>query len=293
MNLLHIENLYKEYGNHRVLGNVNLKVSERELLTVVGPSGCGKTTMLNMLLGKELPTRGTMMIDDKPVGLPNSNRGIVFQNYSLFPNMTVIENTIASMSFAANPFTAKLHRRKYIERAMPYLKTVRLDKHVDKYPHELSGGMKQRAAIVQALIAKPRILLMDEPFGALDTSTRLDIQLFLIEIWEQEEMTIFFVTHDLDEAIVLGSRLVVLSQFYTDDREEIPNRGAKVVADYDLSNVSHNTHSPESQYMRNLRAKIFKEGMDPNHLQHVNTFDLRHEDSFQSLTNEESKEISQ
>lgn len=293
MSLLHIENLYKEYGDHRVLGNVNLKVSERELLTVVGPSGCGKTTMLNMLLGKELPTRGTMMIDDKPVGLPNSNRGIVFQNYSLFPNLTVIENTIASMSFASNPITARLRRRKHIEQAMPYLKTVRLDKHLDKYPHELSGGMKQRAAIVQALIAKPRILLMDEPFGALDTSTRLDIQLFLIEIWEREEMTIFFVTHDLDEAIVLGSRLVVLSQFYTDDREEIPDRGAKVVADYDLSGVSHNTHSPESRYMRDLRAKIFKEGMDPNHLQHVNTFDLSHDDSFQSLTNEESKEISQ
>lgn len=290
--MLHVEDVYKEYGDKRVLGNIDLRVNAGELVTVVGPSGCGKSTLLRLVLGQELPTAGNIMIDGKPVGLPDENRGIVYQHYSLFPNLTVLENVIRYYTLKVDPFTAFFKKKQYEEEVKHILETVRLWNDRHKYPHELSGGMRQRAAIAQALVAKPKVLLMDEPFGALDTGTRADLQAFLIELWEREKMTIFFVTHDLDEAIELSSRLICLSQFYTDDRGVTDRRGAKIVYDADMSHISHSSDAKHREDVRILREQIFEVGFNPYHLQHVRDFNLTHTDSFQTLTVEEDSSTS-
>jgi len=276
--LLQIDSVYKEYGEKRILGNVDLRVSKGELVTVVGPSGCGKSTLLRLILGQEKPTTGTIAIDGNPVDLPDKNRGIVYQHYSLFPNLTVAENVMRSLTLNVNPLVARYNRSQYNSQIGDILHKVRLYDSMHKYPHELSGGMRQRAAIAQALVAKPKILLMDEPFGALDTGTRSDLQAFLIELWKQEEMTIFFVTHDLDEAIQLSSRMICLSQFYTDDRGETDRRGAKIVYDDDMSSIPFSTDAVHRQEVIKIRETVFETGFNPQHLQHVKDFNLNHND---------------
>ena len=150
--------------------------------------------------------------------------------------------------------------------------------------------MQQRVAIAQALIMKPKILLMDEPFGALDPGTREDMQVFLLEIWEKFNMTIFFVTHDLEEALFLGTRIVALSQFYSDNRsgEVTPHHGAKIVADYKIGDKAMSASAKQSENFGAMIAKVRKEGFDPEHLQHVTEFNLNHPDSFQTLIPRES-----
>lgn len=285
--ILNIDSVYKEYGEKRVLGNIDLRVSTGELVTVVGPSGCGKSTLLRLILGQERQTSGEILINNQPVDLPDQNRGIVYQHYSLFPNLTVVENVMRSLTLKVNPFVARFNRKEYEERVKDILHTVRLYDHAKKYPHELSGGMRQRAAIAQALVANPKILLMDEPFGALDTGTRADLQAFLLELWERENMTIFFVTHDLDEAIQLSSRMICLSQFYTDDRGITDRRGAKILYDADMSHIPFTSDSVHRDDVIEIRDAVFKLGFDPSHLQHVKNFNLTHKDSFQTLTDEE------
>ncbi len=287
--ILQVTDLYKSYGDKVILDNIDLTVSEGELVTVVGPSGCGKSTMLRMILGQEAPTEGEMLIAGNPVDLPDQTRGIVYQNYSLFPNLTVMENVIRYFTLSHNPISAKLRQKEFEELGMEYLRKVRLQDHADKYPSELSGGMRQRVAIAQAMMAKPKILLMDEPFGALDQGTREDLQTFLIELWQEEAMTVFFVTHQIDEAIYLGSRLILLSQYYTDDRGEMhEHRGAKIVMDKDLSHISLSSSARMQQEVVELEQLILERGFDPKHLQHVRDFDLNHSDSWQTLTDGES-----
>lgn len=287
--ILQVTDLYKSYGDKVILDNIDLTVSEGELVTVVGPSGCGKSTMLRMILGQEAPTEGEMLIAGNPVDLPDQTRGIVYQNYSLFPNLTVMENVIRYFTLSHNPISAKLRQKEFEELGMEYLRKVRLQDHADKYPSELSGGMRQRVAIAQAMMAKPKILLMDEPFGALDQGTREDLQTFLIELWQEESMTVFFVTHQIDEAIYLGSRLILLSQYYTDDRGEMhEHRGAKIVMDKDLSHISLSSSARMQQEVVELEQLILERGFDPKHLQHVRDFDLNHSDSWQTLTDGES-----
>jgi NitT/TauT family transport system ATP-binding protein len=285
--LLEINDVYKEYGPKRVLGNIDLRVNAGELVTVVGPSGCGKSTLLRLILGQEQPTAGNISISGEPIGLPSKERGIVYQHYSLFPNLTVLENVQRYLTLKVNPLTAFLKKSQYAEQVKDILHTVRLYDAMHKYPHELSGGMRQRVAIAQALVAKPKILLMDEPFGALDTGTRTDLQAFLIELWQREKMTIFFVTHDLDEAIQLSSRMICLSQFYTDDRGITDRRGAKIVYDADMSHIPFSTDAIHRNEVRRIRDDIFDIGFDPTHLQHVRDFNLTHKDSYQTLTIEE------
>jgi NitT/TauT family transport system ATP-binding protein len=292
--VLHVLDVYKSYGDKLILDNIDLSVRAGELCTLVGPSGSGKSTLLRLVLGQELPTGGRLLIDGKPAGFPDPTRGIVFQRYSLFPHLSVLENVALGANLAAGAIERWRRRREIREEAMGYLERVRLDAHADKYPHELSGGMQQRVAIAQSLIKKPRILLMDEPFGALDPDTREGMQIFLLELWDESHMTVFFVTHDLEEAVYLGTRIIVLSQYYRDNRGVSAQRGAKVVADYQLPRVAASTAVKQQAGFAQLIEAIRREGFTPGYLQHVHEFNLHHPDSFQTLTSEEgSREIRQ
>lgn len=289
---LHIEDVYKSYGNKVVLDNIDLSVSKGELCTVVGPSGCGKSTLLRLILGQEPPDEGRIEIDGAQVGPPNTDRGIVYQRYSLFPNRTVLDNVLLGKLFTQGQWWNPFYKNKlHTEEAMTYLSRVRLADAAHKYPHELSGGMQQRVAIAQALIMHPPILLMDEPFGALDPDTRDELQVFLLELWEKEELTIFFVTHDLTEACYLGSRLLALSQYYTDDRGNGPDsrRGGRIVCDYALPQAASSMEVKESQEFQRLIQSIRQEGFNPRVLQHVAEFNLSHADSYQTLLESENR----
>ncbi len=288
--LLHVEDVQKAYGGKVVLDDVDLAVKKGTLCTVVGPSGCGKSTLLRLILGQERPSSGAIFIEGKPVGYANLDRGIVYQKYSLFPNMSVLDNVLLGKRFVHGYWGFKKRKKEFVDEAMEYLTRVRLDKHIDKLPFELSGGMQQRVAIAQALIMKPKILLMDEPFGALDPGTREDMQVFLLELWEKTKMTIFFVTHDMEEAVFLGTRILVLSQYYTDDRGQTYQRGARIVADHQLKkDQAHSTLVKESEKFAHLIGEIRREGFDPAYQQHVAKFNLKHPDSFQTLANDVHK----
>lgn len=282
-NYLQLTDLYKSYGDKTVLDNIDLSVSKGELSTLVGPSGCGKSTLLRMVTGEDTPTTGTITLEGKTIGTPAQDRGIIFQRYSLFPHLTVSENVGLGLKFTGSP------KNEIAEQTQEYLQRVRLDGHGDKYPHQLSGGMQQRVAIAQALIMKPKLLMMDEPFGALDLDTREDMQLFLLELWEEQQMTIFFITHDLEEAVFVGSRILVLSQYYSDDRspDGQSSRGSKIVADYSLENSIYSTDVKRSKEFKDLIEQIRQEGFNPEYLQHASEFNLKHLDSFQTLTREE------
>jgi len=291
-NKIHLEDIEKHYGEKRVLDNIDLSVSAGELCALVGPSGCGKSTLLRLILGQEPPTAGHIFIEGQPVGFPQPNRGIVFQRYSLFPHLTVLNNVLLGKRLTQGRwFLPWTNRKDWLDEAMVYLERVRLTDAIHKYPHELSGGMQQRAAIAQVLIMKPPVLLMDEPFGALDPDTREDLQLFLLDLWETEKLTVFFITHDLEEACFVGSRLLVLSQYYSDDRGEgnKVNRGGKIVADYQLEPVGNSTEIKQSSRFKAFIATVREEGFDPKVRQNVRDFNLHHPDSFQTLTAEENR----
>lgn len=287
--ILRVENTYKQYGDKVILDNVDLSVRKGEFCTLVGPSGCGKSTLLRLILGQEQATAGKITINDESVGFPDTKRGIVFQGYSLFPHLTVLENILLGKKIVNKPWWSQFQATSdEQDEAAFYLKKLRLSDSANKYPHELSGGMRQRVAIAQALIMKPPILLMDEPFGALDPDTREDIQLFLMELWEEENLTIFFVTHDLVEACFVGSRLLVLSQYYSDDRGDHNKHGAKILGDYPLANAATSTEVKDNPDFQALIRQVRCEGFNPAVRQHVEEFNLNHTDSFQTLTGEEN-----
>ncbi len=288
-NILYLENVYKRYGTRTILDDIDLSVSSGEFVTVIGPSGCGKSTLLRLILGQELPTSGTMNFLGEPIGFSDTRRGIVYQRYSLYPHLTVLENVMLGKKLQLGFFKPKNKLRQIEKEAMEFLRRVRLEAHGYKYPHELSGGMRQRVAIAQALIMRPRILLMDEPFGALDPGTRESMQVFILEIWEKSDMTIFFVTHDLEEAVFLGTRIIVLSQFFTDGRGDYSDRGARIVADYKLKDKAMSTRAKETAAFGQLIGQMRHEGFNPEQLQHTTDFNLQHPDSFQTLTDEEKK----
>lgn len=290
--LLHIDNVYKQYDDKVVLDNIDLSVDAGEICTVVGPSGCGKSTLLRLILGQEVVSAGNIYLDGQRIGLPDTQRGVVFQRYSLFPHLTVLQNVCLGRRLPRGWQENRRHKQAMIDEAAQFIERVNLtsdDFH--KYPHELSGGMQQRVAIAQALITRPRILLMDEPFGALDPQTREDMQLFLLELWEQEQMTIFFVTHDLEEAAFVGTRLFALSQNYTDDRGQGVdiNRGAKIVADHQLPTIASSSQIKHEPAFVELLNDIRQAAFDPEYLQHAREFDLKHPDAFQTLTPNEDR----
>jgi NitT/TauT family transport system ATP-binding protein len=215
-----VKHLWKEYGAQVVLENVNLEIGHHEFVTIVGASGCGKTTFLKMLLGVETPSRGQFLIDGEPLPTePGADRGIVFQRYSLFPHLTVLENLLLGLELHAAPVLGRLFgkkRRLAMEKAQPLLAAIGLHSAADKYPAQLSGGMQQRLSIAQSVICEPKILLLDEPFGALDPGITADMHTLILELWNMHKMTIFMVTHDLKESFELGTRLLVFDKIRQD-----------------------------------------------------------------------------
>lgn len=289
--ILYLEDVSKIYNDKIVLDDIDLAVRKGEFCTVVGPSGCGKSTLLRLILGQEQPSSGKISMTGKPVQLPSPDRGIVYQKYSLFPNLTILRNIMLGKELS-RPFMGRRRAKKRIrDEAMHYLGDVGLAKHAEKYPYQLSGGMQQRVAIAQTLIMNPKILMMDEPFGALDPGTRENMQLMILKLWEENRMTIFFVTHDLEEAVFLGTRILILSQFY---RHEIGDKGdgqngARIVADYPLENFApSSTKVKETAKFGKLIQNIRYEGFDPEYFQHAARFNLEHSDSFQTLKGETS-----
>lgn len=194
-----------EIAQTLALDNVSLDVDDKEFVCFIGPSGCGKTTLLRIVSGLDLPDAGEVFVDNERITSPGPKRGVVFQEYSLFPWKSVIDNIIFG------PQMKGVKKKDAIEEAQKYLELVGLEQFRDSYPHELSGGMKQRVAIARALANEPEVLLMDEPFGALDAQTRNALQHELLDIWQKKNITILFVTHSVDEAVFLADRIVIMT----------------------------------------------------------------------------------
>ena len=206
---LKIDNVRKVFstrnGEMVALNGVNLDIYENEFICVVGPSGCGKSTLLNIIAGLTDATSGTVYCNGKAVSGTGTDRGVVFQQYALFPWLTVKKNVMFALEMKG------VKGKQAQDLAMQYLAKVDLEKFADHYPKELSGGMKQRVAIARAYAADPEVLLMDEPFGALDAQTRTQLQSELLETWERDQKTCFFITHAVDEAIILAQRVIIMS----------------------------------------------------------------------------------
>ena len=243
--LVTVRNLFHDYDGAPVLERINLDVPAGEFCTIVGASGCGKSTFLRLLLSQERVRRGTIAIDGRPVAPePGPDRGVVFQRYSVFPHLTVMGNLVLAAEFAKAPLLGRLFgraRRRVEQEAEALLQTIGLAHVRDHYPAALSGGMQQRLAIGQALLRQPRILLLDEPFGALDPGTRATMQELIQDIWRRHEMTIFMVTHDLEEGFKLGTRLLVFDKVRWDPQEPAAY-GATITYDLPLGSSSHRTH---------------------------------------------------
>jgi NitT/TauT family transport system ATP-binding protein len=203
--ILELDKLSKSFGQgSQILKEVSLGVHRREFLTVIGPSGCGKSTLARILAGLETISDGGALINGNVVNGPGPDRGMVFQKYTLFPWLTVKQNVMFGL-------TAQGYSNAQAQgEASEWVEMIGLAKFADHYPHQLSGGMQQRVAIARSLATRPSVLLMDEPFGALDAQTRLRMQQHLIEIWQNIDVTVVFITHDLDEAIYLADRILVL-----------------------------------------------------------------------------------
>jgi NitT/TauT family transport system ATP-binding protein len=230
------DKIWKEYGDAIVLENVSLRLRDHEFLSIVGPSGVGKTTLLRLLLSQEVPTRGQILLDGQPIaGEPTDDRGVVFQRYSVFPHKTVLGNVMLGPQWRGSAFLGTLFgiRRKVLrDRAMALLERVGLKDAASKYPQQLSGGMQQRLAIAQALIMQPKVLLLDEPFGALDPVTRKSMHVLIRELWTERQMTIVMVTHDMGEAFELGTRVIAIDKHRKDP--QAPERyGAGIISDFE------------------------------------------------------------
>ena len=244
MAAIEIKNLWKEYGQDVVLERLNAKVEEGEFVTVVGASGCGKTTFLKMMLGTESPTRGQLLLDGKPIpDEPDETRGIVFQRYSVLPHLTAVENVMLAGELESSRWLGRVFggkRRALREQAEEMLASVGLGQALVKYPHELSGGMQQRLALAQALIKKPRILLLDEPFGALDPGIRRDMHELVLDLWRKQDLTVFMITHDLAEGFFLGTRMWVFDKERLDPQTP-GSYGARITYDLPVGNSDKGT----------------------------------------------------
>lgn len=262
MSLISVRSLGLRYGDLVVLERINLEVAAQEFCAIVGASGCGKSSFLRLLLSEERPTSGAIHIDGAPIAdEPQADRGVVFQRYSVFPHLTVMENLILPMELAESRFSGRFfgaRRRRAKEEVSHLLERVGLSHARDAYPKTLSGGMQQRLAIAQALIPKPKVLLLDEPFGALDPGTRRRMHEIILSLWEEEKMTIFMVTHDLKEGFHLGTRLLVFDKLRWDPHAQ-QAFGATIT--YDLP-LDRRRDIPEEL---SARAADFANEKNPGH----------------------------
>jgi NitT/TauT family transport system ATP-binding protein len=234
--MLSLQNVWVEYGDKIVLERVDLEIAERSFVSIVGPSGAGKSTLLRLLLGQEAPTRGQILLDGKPLKAEcGPDRGVVFQRYSVFPHLDARRNVLFGLECAAAPITGRLFgaaRRAALEEVDAMLDAVGLRDSGHVYPAQMSGGMQQRLAIAQALVKRPRILLLDEPFGALDPGIRRDMHALITRLWREHALTIAMVTHDIGEAFALATRVLTLDKRRHDPHA--PHRyGATAI--YDLA----------------------------------------------------------
>ena len=261
MSFITVDKLWKEYGKTVVLENLSLTVEQGEFCTLVGASGCGKSTFLKMLLGQEQPTRGALKLEGEAFPAePDRNRGIVFQRYSVFPHLTVRQNVLMGLELEQKPLLGKLFgkaRREALEQVDAMLESVGLGHAIHKWPHELSGGMQQRLAIAQSFIMRPRVLLLDEPFGALDPGIRGDMHELILKLWRETGTTIFMVTHDLQEGFYLGTRLLVFDKVRNDPQQ--PEAfGATITYDLPIGHTDRQVYesieTSVSQTARNLSA---------------------------------------
>ena len=238
MKAITVQDVWVEYGDQIVLERINIEIASGAFVSIVGPSGCGKSTFLRMVLGQERPTRGKLFLDGAPMPEePGPDRGVVFQRYSVFPHLSVLGNVLVGYEFEQRPLTARLFgaaRRRAIEKCEAMIEGVGLSEHRDKYPSALSGGMQQRLAIAQALARRPRVLLLDEPFGALDPGTRTQMHALIKPLWRDLKMTIVMVTHDIREAFGLATRLIALDRVRRDPQAQ-ERYGANITYDLDLT----------------------------------------------------------
>jgi NitT/TauT family transport system ATP-binding protein len=246
MALIEVQNLSVAYGTpaRPVLTNINLSIEEGEFVCLLGQTGCGKSTLLKMVLGAEVPATGRILIDGVQHNQPDRTRGYVPQKYSLFPDKTVLDNItfgpdVTEFNLLAR-FTPRYwrRRREIREEALRYVDRIGLhQRDARKYPYQLSGGMQQRVAIAQALVTCPRILLMDEAFSALDPGTRKDMQRLIRQLWRDTGITVLFVTHNTQEALYLGNRIIVLAK-------DGPDTGAQVAMDLPVPEPCHEHQIP-------------------------------------------------
>lgn len=235
--LLALRDVWVEYGEKVVLERVSLDIEPGEFVSVVGPSGAGKSTFLRLILGQEAPSRGQLLLDGTPLAAECApDRGVVFQRYSVFPHLTALRNVMFGLECAASPLLGRLFgaaRRRAADEAAAMLAAVGLEHNLDVYPAQMSGGMQQRLAVAQALVKHPRVLLLDEPFGALDPGIRLDMQTLVTRLWREHRLTVVMVTHDIGEAFKLGTRVLAFDKRRHDP--QAPNRfGATAVYDITL-----------------------------------------------------------
>lgn len=206
-------------GDHvQVLNDIHFRVEKGQFISIIGPSGCGKTTLLRVIAGLEEPSSGRVLVDGRKISYEVDRIGLVFQEYALFPWRTTLQNIQIGLEIMEVP------KKERFSAAMEYIQIFGLSGFENRYPRELSGGMQQRVAIARTLITDPKVVLMDEPFGSLDSQTRNDMQAFLLKIWETRRVTIIFVTHNVDEAVFLSEQIVVLSK-----------RPAKIISQLDVS----------------------------------------------------------
>ena len=280
MYALEVENVYHWFGDNKVLNNINIRIEAGQIVAVVGPSGCGKSTLLRAILGTHPPKRGRILTVGKPVTEPNRNVGIVYQHYSLYDFLTAQQNIAFGLMLDETnlPFRCfrfwrwRALRRRHLQQAAELLDKVGLSASAHRYPHEMSGGMRQRVAIAQSLILQPSVLLLDEPFGALDEATREELQLMLLHLYEENlaarkrgeraPFTILIVTHELNEALYVSDRVLGLSQYHDGGTE-----GATIVYDKPAPIFSVSDQRDFAQFngqKDELRRAVF----DPEVLQH-------------------------
>jgi NitT/TauT family transport system ATP-binding protein len=277
---LDIQNVSHWYGKRRILNKINLQISAGQIVAMVGPSGCGKSTLLRAILGTDPPSEGKILADGDEIRSPTRDVGIVYQNYTLYDFLSAEENVAFGLKldqtsllsrFVALPSYLR-KRREHMKQAREFLERVGLGAATGHYPSELSGGMRQRVAIAQAFILKPKIVLLDEPFGALDEATREDLQLMLLRFYQENlqaklrgqrpEYTIIIVTHELNEAIYVANRVIGLSRFHTEGTS-----GAMVVYDRPCP-VFHPDDPKDLSKLLEQREELRQAVFDPSYIKH-------------------------